>query len=533
MSEPLRAWQVAALRGVSRTWQTHTRALVVAPTGAGKTVFFSEIARRRRDAKRGRTLVLAPMIDLVDQAAGVLEKAGLSVQVEQANKIASVFPGLLGGSDAVVACCDSLKGRRLERWPEDAFGTVIADEAHCYAAPSRRAILDRFTTAKILGVTATPMRGDNVALGHVFPELASEYPMLQAISDGVLCPIQFRAVTDLSLDMSTVRTSSTVAGRDFNADDLDVALQPGTLERCGKIAELAGERQTLVFCPTVKSAHEHRRVMGRIVGVDACNSVDGGASKDEREIALQRFRYGRTRFLFNCALYTMGVDLPSTACVAVIRITKSRTLLQQMIGRGTRVSPGKTDLLVLLLHPSGEGHNLAQPIDLFAGDDLPDDDRARANAAIMSGEDAVAATRRATEAADARKRARERDTGERLDLQVRARVRVVDLFGQLGIDESPGDARGPRATDRQREALARITGREVGERELSRKQAGSLLDAVADRRKRGLCTLKQARQLAKHGLRTDLTFVEAGAVMTVLAENGWRMTPTVAERFGT
>ena len=111
------------------------------------------------------------------------------------------------------------------------------------------------------------------------------------------------------------------------------------------------------------------------------------------------------------------------------------------------------------------------------------------------------------------------------------RVRQTDPFAELGIDGELGRDRGPRATDRQREALESI-GFKLGNIVPSRREAAGLLDEVTKRRTKGLCTIKQMRQLARFGLRTDLTFAEAGQAMTALADAGWKVTPGIADRFG-
>lgn len=526
----LRPYQVAQLRAIAGAWQTEPRTLIVAATGTGKTTTFAEVLRRRRDSGRGRGLVLAHRIELVEQAVARLTAAGLGVHVESGERMAPIHSLTIADpADVVVATVQTLKGRRLERWPVDAFGTIIVDEAHHATAASYRAILDRFAAARILGVTATPDRGDRVALGHVFPHLAHEYNLRQAIEDGFLAPIRALAIDTPSVDLSTVRVTNQEHGRDLSAEDLAKAMrgEAALLEIAGPIAQEIGERQALVFVPSVELAHEVARVL-RGKGLRAA-ALDGTASKEERATVLQSYHRRDVQCLVNCALFTEGFDAPETSMVAIARPTKSRALYAQMVGRGTRLAPGKADCLVLDLRPENAGHSLVCTVDLLAGEDLPDDEREEARRAAMAGEDVLAAVRKGEESAKAKEAKRRRDEAV-VTADVRYRRFERDPFAELGIDGEIGSASGPRATFAQLEALKRIFGDLP--KTPSRGEASHLMAEITRRRQRGLCTIKQMRQLASRGLRTELTFEEAGQAMNALAAAGWRMTPEIAERWG-
>jgi superfamily II DNA or RNA helicase len=127
-----RPYQVAAIDAVQDAWEAgHRRALLVMATGTGKTYTFGRILVQRRDQGYGRALVFAHRIELVDQAVAALVRAGLTVEVESGDRLATPHGTLLAGpSDVVVATVQTMRGRRLERWPETAFGTVVVDEAH-------------------------------------------------------------------------------------------------------------------------------------------------------------------------------------------------------------------------------------------------------------------------------------------------------------------------------------------------------------------------------------------------------------------
>jgi superfamily II DNA or RNA helicase len=528
----LRPYQVEAIRAVRDAWQTQNRTLLVMATGTGKTTVFAEILKRRRIAGRGRALVLAHRLELIEQAADRIRLGGLDAEVESGDSVASTHE-VMGGAPVVVATVQSLKGRRLARWPQDAFGTIIVDEAHHATAAGYRAVLDAFPGAKILGVTATPDRGDRLALGGVIDHLAYEYSLRDGIRDGYLSPIRALAVDTPSVDLSSVRTTKQEHGRDYSAEDLAKTMlgEEPLHEIAGPIARETEGRQTIVFVPSVEIAHELARVLAVYLGSPRLvAALDGSfATKDRKEI-LGRYRSGEVRVLVNCALFTEGFDAPETSCVAIARPTKSRALYAQMVGRGTRLAPGKADCLVLDLAPSNARHNLVAPVDLLAGKELPEDILAEARAA-MSSDDVLQVVARAEERAAKRAEAAERmkATGH-LTADVTYKKILRDPFAELSLVGEVGEESGPRATDRQVEVI-KAAGLELPKMP-SRGEAGRILDELTNRRRKGLCTIKQMRQLASRGLRTDLTFEEAGACMTALATNGWRMTPEIAEKWG-
>ena len=528
----LRPFQVEALKAISARWATGREALVVMATGLGKTTVFAEVLRRRRDAGRGRALVLAHRIELLEQAADRIKLAGLSADLESGESRAPKM-ALAGQSEVVVATVQSMRGRRLEGWHPGSFDTLVVDEAHHATAAGYRAVLDRFPGAKVLGVTATPDRGDEVALGHIFGEEPAYYfGLREGIDAGYLSRIRAVAVDMPSIDLSSVRVTKQEHGRDLSAEDLAKQMKAErTLHEIAKpFVDLYGGRQSLIFVPSVEVAHALAAVLSAYIGPELVASLDGESPKDERKRVLDAYKAGTIRVLVNCALFTEGFDAPATSCVAVCRPTKSRALYAQMIGRGTRIAEGKEDLLVLDFAPANERHSLVAPVDLMAGEDLPDDLLAEARAA-MNGDDAYKALRSAEDKNQKRLEAQQRDQQRaKLVADARYRARARDPFAELGIDGELGRERGPRATEKQVGALKSI-GFDMSKTP-SIREAGKILDEVTRRRQRGLCSIKQMRKLAEHGLRTDLTFAEAGQAMDALATNKWRMTTAIAEQWG-
>jgi superfamily II DNA or RNA helicase len=531
----LRPYQLAAIDAVERAWERGERApMIVMATGTGKTTVFSEIIRRHYARTGVRSLVLAHRLELIEQAAARLTASGVMCEIESGARRASRLGATLG-VQAVVATVQTMRGRRLSQWPRDSFGLVVIDEAHRATAQLYRDILDWYDGARVLGVTATPDRGDGVAVGEVFTAgSVYEYGIAAGIRDGYLCDIRARTIDLDCVTIEGVRTSRQEHGRDLRADDLAAAMAGDEALHAiaAPLAQEAGERSTLVFMPSVELAHELARVLSGYVGAHRVRSLDGGSDSDDRARAIAAYQSGEVQYLVNCALFTEGFDAPRTSCVAIARPTKSRALYAQMVGRGTRLYPGKTDCLVLDFYPQNTRHDLAKVVDVFDGEPLDETTRAERDALVRSGETVAKATEEAKRLAREReeKRAREREAA---GLQVRARYEarerhVWTVDADCGISER--DYSAPRVREDQilRMQMLKI---EIDSRETVR-TASAKIARVLQRRKLGLCTLKQARVLARAGLSTELSFEDARAALDALASNGWRPTAELRARYG-
>jgi superfamily II DNA or RNA helicase len=350
----LRPYQEAARAAIHSEWEKdHGRTLLVLPTGTGKTVVFAKIAEDQVRAG-DRVLILAHRGELLQQASDKIEKTtGLKSAVEKAEESClSSFRRIVVGS------VQSLQQeKRLEQFPEDYFGTIIIDEAHHAITPGYRRIIDHFVWAKLLGVTATPDRGDMRDLGEVFDSLAYEYTLPQAIKDGYLVPIKALTVP-LKLDISSV---STQAG-DFKPGELDTALDPYLYQIADEMANTCADRKTVVFLPLIKTSQKFAQILCE----RGFRAAEVNGTSADRAAILADFEDGRYNVLCNSMLLTEGWDCPSVDCVIVLRPTKIRSLYCQMVGRGTRPAEGKKDLLLLdfLWHTSR--HELCRPAYLIA-----------------------------------------------------------------------------------------------------------------------------------------------------------------------
>lgn len=302
----LRPYQLEAIDAVDEAWNLYRSVLLVMATGTGKTFTASRIVHKRKDD--GRILWLAHRGELLDQAADTLrERVGLQSNIEKAELRAPRESDLWGARPVVVASVPSMRGQRLKEWDPTSFGTIVIDEAHHAPAKTYRNILEHFTGAKVLGLTATPDRGDGVAMGGVFEHCAYEYDIRAGIRDGYLCSIQQTAVECSDLDISDV---STVAG-DLNQGQLEQALMDGGVlhQTAAPLVELAGRRQTLVFTAGVAQAHALADVIAGYLGnADLVKALDGSTDKETRRSYIQGFREGRIQYLLNCAVLCLDEE---------------------------------------------------------------------------------------------------------------------------------------------------------------------------------------------------------------------------------
>lgn len=345
----LRDYQSAFVDATLGKWSEFDRLLGVAPTGAGKTIMAAELTKRLLEGD-GRVLFLADAKELVKQGA---DKIGswcgtlIGIGIEQGENHAQV------GDDIVVATSQSI-ARRLDKWPADYFTHIIIDEAHRNTLGAHpTAVLEHFASAKLLGITATPFRSDKRQLSEVYEEISYEIALPDLIRSGYLSPITVRSVP-CNVDLSQVRTQ---AG-DFRASDLGQAVDPHLDELARLLASEAWDRKTVAFLPLVETSKAFAAACNRF-GLNAVH-VDGL----DREAMC-----GDWQVICNASLLTTGWDEPSVDCVYIVRPTKSTVLYQQMVGRGTRICDGKSDLLLLDPLWLSTDHRLVRPSRLVAKSD--------------------------------------------------------------------------------------------------------------------------------------------------------------------
>lgn len=492
----LRGYQMAALEAITTGFAEYNRQLVVKPTGSGKTVLLAALAKHYQPR---RTLVLAHREELIQQAVDKIARAtGLVAEVEMAEREASL------DAPVVVASVQTLmREARRSRWPRDHFGLLVVDECHHTLADSYLNTLRYFDeNAYVLGVTATPDRGDKKALGRYYQNIAYEITLLDLIKQSWLSQIKVKTVP-IQLDLRGVRTT---AG-DYNADDLGHALEP-YLERIADVMAEHRHRKILVFLPLIRLSQEFAGIC-RARGI-AAEHVDG-QSRDRAEI-LVRFNSGRTTLLSNAMLLTEGYDEPSIDCVVCLRPTKVRSLYSQIVGRGTRIWPGKDHLLLLDFLWLSEEHNLIKPASLIARDA---DEAEEITSALGAYGDLERA--QADVAADRTRRLQDRlrENAKRKSrtfdaLEFAVSIAAPDLADFVPTMEWHGDPVSPKQADMiNRWGIDPMSIRCKG-------QASAIIDRLLLRRDLGLATAKQVRWLRKlsHPNPELATFEEASAFLS-------------------
>lgn len=515
----LRPYQREAAEAVIEQWESGVRAtLLVLPTGCGKTIVFSRIAE---EAVRhgGRVLILAHRGELLEQAAAKLKAlTGLGCAVEKAQETAED-----SWYNVTVGSIQSMNERRLARIAPNDYTHIIVDEAHHTLAPTYLRVLNHFADAKVLGVTATADRGDRQELGSFYQTLAYEMSLPRAVREGWLCPIQAQTIP-LRLEVSHS------GGGDYTAAECASALDPYLEQIAREMAERARDRKTVVFLPLVATARKFRGLC-EAAGLDA-REVNG-ESEDRADVLSWFHSAGAGAVLCNAMLLTEGWDEPSADCICVLRPTKVRALYAQMVGRGTRLSPGKQNLLLLDFLWMSSRHDLCRPAHLVClNPDLQEEiseilaEQSQAKPVdLLDG--AESAEGKATAEREA-KLARE------LEAQRAKEARLVDpllyaglVGGQYG-EPDYSDLQGlrqPTPEQCRQLADAGINSTKVA----TSAQADALLRTVAARRDAGLATAKQIRLLGAKGFRdvSRWSFEDARKMVYRLVANAWRVPSSV------
>lgn len=357
----LRPYQNAAVSAVESALQEVRSALIVLPTGAGKTIVFSQIADNEIH-RGGRVLILAHRGELLEQAKDKLYKStGIIAGLEKAEFTSDADPDEPPYMVVVGSVQSMCRASRLDRFRTDDFTLIIVDECHHGLSMTYRTIFDYFKSAKVLGVTATPDRGDLRSLGEVFEKIAFEYTIVEAIKDGYLTPIRAQTIP-LKIDITGV---SSVAG-DYQASGLDSALDPYLRQICREIKERCRDRKTVVFTPLIATSQKMLSFL-QDEGLTEVREVNGESA--DRRATLDWFSTApKGCVLLNSMLLTEGWDEPSCDCICVLRATKSRGLYVQMVGRGTRLFPGKENLLLLDFLWMTTSHDLCRPAHIISSD---------------------------------------------------------------------------------------------------------------------------------------------------------------------
>lgn len=511
----LRPYQEEAVQAIFGEWDKgRQKTLLVLPTGTGKTICFARVIEE--EVRKGkRTLMLAHREELLQQAAEKIEAVtGIKSAVEKAEETS-----LDSWKYSVVGSVQTLmRESRLKKFKPDYFDTIIVDEAHHTLADSYQVILDYFEDANVLGVTATPDRGDKRSLGRYFDSVAYEYSLPRAIKEGYLVPIKALTIP-LDLDLTSV---SSQAG-DFKVGEIGTALDPYLEQIADEMLEICKDRQTLVFLPLIATSQKFTQILNdRGLSAKEVN----GESEDRAEI-LEAFDNKEFKVLCNSMLLTEGWDCPSVDCVVVLRPTRIRSLYAQMVGRGTRLNEGKEELLLLDFLWHTETHELCHPAHLVT--DSPEIAE-RMTEIIAESESAIDVSEIEKIAVQDVMEEREAALAAKLRAMRNRKRRLVDplQFEFSIMEEDLADYQPTFGWEMQAPSNSQCKALEkfgINPEEVKTAGKASLIiDKLMKRAASGLATPKQIRQLEQRGFRHvgQWTKDQATTLISLIADNHWR-----------
>lgn len=558
-----RPYQDECVTAVRQSYLHHQSVMAVMATGTGKTHVASMLCDRA--LKHGRILWLAHTRELVYQAAAKLAQVtGEEPAIEMAEATVNEN-SILHKARVVVASIQTMH-RRYKKFRPDEFSLVVVDECHHAVSPSWFRVISYFKqsrTTYVLGLTATPDRADEKALGRVFDHVPYVYDIRRGIEDGYLVPIRQTQVECRSLDFSKVKANK----RDLDERELAKVIEQETAlhEVAAPLADLAKGRRTVVFCLRVAQAKAMAEIIDRYHGRRVCEVVDGKMDKDsERPAALKRFREGESTFCLNVGVLTEGWDDPGVEVIALARPTKSRALFTQMVGRGTRPLPGVPDgiddaearrqAIAASAKPSVEvidfvgnagRHELVTTADILGGDY---DDEAVAAAKeyakgkrdldideIMAEQQRLLEQRRQREMDELFDAALEQITSTRQRAFITAEAdyhtETTDAFDRRPQMRSLGKSSGTPPTENQVRWLEKQGVKDAAS--MTRTEAGRMIGQLKERFDRGLATNKQVKLLRRYGIdATDMSIGQATREIDVLARNGWKRKAVMAVERG-
>ncbi|WP_038178388.1 DEAD/DEAH box helicase [Vibrio rhizosphaerae] len=370
----LRPYQRDAVKAVIHYFRHHqTPAVIVLPTGAGKSLVIAELAR----LAKGRVLVLAHVKELVEQNHEKYEGYGLT---------GAIFSAGLGRKETdqqVVFASVQSVSRHLSAFSHQ-FSLLVIDE--CHRVPDNQDSSYQKVIAhlqannpgiKILGLTATPYR---LGMGWIyqyhtrgqvrsedprfFRDCIFELPIHYLLDEGFLTPAKLIDAPVLSYDFSQVKPMSTGMYKASELDKVISQAKRATPQIIAQVIRQAKHRQgVMIFAATVHHAHE----VYALLPESEAAIITGETPAQERDQLIRQFKQRQLKYMVNVSVLTTGFDAPHVDLIAILRPTESVSLYQQIIGRGLRLAPGKQDCLIL--DYAGNQYDLEQP---EVGDPRPD-----------------------------------------------------------------------------------------------------------------------------------------------------------------
>lgn len=530
----LRPYQQTAHDSAIECLREHDSTLVVKPTGTGKTVVLAHIIKTML-ANGGRAMVTAHREELIRQAADkIYQVTGEKPDVEMADDRADAH--IFNRSKVVVSSVQTLITGRMHRFDPSEFKLLITDEAHHAPAASYMKVYKHMLSAgcKHLGVTATPDRADEEALGKVFASVAFVYELPDAIRDGWLTPIRQHMVHVTGLNYADAKT----AAGDFNQADIARAQSSERIlqQMCHPIVDIAAGRKTIVFATPGYDKDGDYHIAERMEEIfnrhqpGSTIRVSQDTPKDVRRQILIDFKADKFQRLLNVGVFTEGFDEDSIRVVAITRPTKSRSLFAQMVGRGTRPLSGLVDpwehaddrrqaiadsrkphLEVLDFVGNAGKHKLITTADILGGK-YSDEVVARAKEKAEKGE--------SVDVAEALEESmheihREKERRRAVLAQTTFTIQRIDPFNVFDIEPQReyGWNKGKPASPNQKNLLSRF-GVDLPP-DLSFGAAGQLIEECIKRRDKGKVNYAQAKQLRSKGVAVPQSMTAAEAAVAL------------------
>ena len=521
-----RDYQADCVSRATAALRDHGTSLGVLFTGGGKTNILSWVVGELCKMPGSRALLMAHRRELIDQMAErVHQITGFDVEVEMGER--RVRWDQLRKPKVVVATVQSLGSEKRRRKFRGAFDLIITDEAHHAISRSYRKATQPFLDdgAMHFGLTATPDRMDQVGLGNVFADCCFDLSMRWGIENGWLVPVRQKFVDVDGLDYSSVPV---VAGDLNQRETARIVEREAVLHQMVYPAmNVANGRQMIVFCVSLQQARRVAEIFNRHQTGSAA-FVSGHTDHKERDAIFRDFRSGKIRTLVNVGVATEGFDHPGIEVVALFRATRSRALMEQMIGRGTRTEHGVVDgpdspaarraaiaashkpsLTVLDFLGDAGNHPLVHAADVLAGKAIP---KRVADKATKATEEKNAEP---DDVLEALMEAEAEDRREQAELAVKRREQIKLKAKYTLRDQNTAEKGGGRprrvpkhwyyinASVAQKKLLAQRGFDPGSVRTMA--QASKLLDGPSP---------GQSRRLRENGiLDTGLTFDEAGKIL--------------------
>jgi superfamily II DNA or RNA helicase len=519
-------------------------AAVEMATGCGKSSIFSCLTK----SWPGRVLVLVHREELLTQTKATLERiTGESVEIEKAKFQA-------GHCRIVVGMIQTIgRLKRLARFDKDHFSLVIIDEVHHFSKGSGyERVANYFAQAPLAGFTATLDRSDKKPVLRTPEDLVYRFTTIQAMEAGVLCPLEIKTVYVGSIDLSQVKSSLTENGRDLNPAEYDAVISteenlhaiafPLLRNKDGSLGGLVGDLKTLVFHgPTVASARRLTEVMNRYQP-GCAKLVSAQTEPHERRQMFAEFGK-KFQILVNVGIATEAYDCPDLECVVLARMTESRSLHAQMLGRVLRIHPGKTIARAIDFVGNSGKHELVTSLDALMGDNEDQAIKAAVKKALQASPEALEFKKAI---ADAKKQQRlefeaqqaTRDAMEKRAMVVAAqgqwRVETQNPFTRLMLP-APTFNRDLRLANKEQCGVLERNGMMPPVAGWTFEQAELLVNAITHRTREGLTSWKQLNLLAKYGVNAEhMTRAMGNVLITRLNANraagyGYRFRPGEAQ----